>query len=244
MLMPPQYSLFWFCRIVYRLTLHPLAKVPGPKLHGAIYFPFLYQTYIEATAPKKIMAMHRKYGPVVRISPNQVAVDGVIGWPEVFAHKSKNKPEFPKPLGNYFPGDINSLIGAPKERHRRIRRQLAHAFSDQAIVEQEETVTRYIDMLLDRFDKMEKERKTFNMVHWLNFTTFDIIGDLAFSDPFDSLANNGYHPWVLSIFTGIRGNALRRFLRNYPLLRFIWTRLGLTKEIEVSEANRDRKSVV
>lgn len=182
--------------------------------------------------------MHRKYGPIVRVSPNQIAVDGAIGWPEVFAHSSKNKPEFPKPIENYFVGDINSLIGAPKERHRRIRRQLSHAFSDSALGEQEATLMQYTDMLLSRFGELEKRGTIFNIVHWLNYTTFDIIGELAFSDSFDSLANNGYHPWVLSIFTGIRGNALRRFLRHYPFLQLVATSLGLVGEIKISDSNR------
>lgn len=182
--------------------------------------------------------MHRKYGPIVRVSPNQIALDGSIGWSSVFSHATNNKPEFGKPFEQYFPGDATSLIGAPKERHRRIRRQLAHAFSASALAEQEETVTQYVDMLLQRFHALEDEGTQFDIIPLLNFTTFDIIGDLAFSDSFGSLANNAYHPWVLSIFQGIRGNALRRFFRHYPSLGFVARRLGLAKDFVVGEWNR------
>lgn len=230
------------CVVIYRLTLHPLAKLPGPKFHAATHFPFLYQTYIEASAPRKVLAMHRKYGPIVRISPNQIAVDGSIGWPEVFAHASKNKQEFHKPHGNYAAGDTTSLIAAPKERHRHIRRALAHAFSDTSLNEHEVTLKLYMDLLMDRLGTMEKENKTFNIIHWLNFMSFDIIGDLSFSEPFGSLANNGYHPWIMSIFDGIRGNARRRFLRHYPTLRVIVNALGLNKEFDIGVANRKAAS--
>ncbi|KAJ3497144.1 hypothetical protein NLG97_g2124 [Lecanicillium saksenae] len=222
----------------YRVVFHPLAKVPGPKLYAATWLPFLYQTNIEATAPKKIAAMHRKYGPIVRVSPGQIALDGSIGWSTVFSHATNGNPEFSKPFEQYFPGDGTSLIGAPKERHRRIRRQLAHAFSASALAEQEVTVTQYVDMLLDRFRDLEGEGQPFDIIPWLNFTTFDIIGDLAFSDSFGSLANNAYHPWVLSIFQGVRGNALRRFFRHYPSLGFIARRLGLANDFIVGEWNR------
>lgn len=226
------------CVILYRILFHPLAKVPGPKLYAATWFPFLYQTNIEASAPKKIEALHRKYGPVVRISPGQIAVDGSIGWSSVFSHSTSNKPEFSKPFEQYFAGDTTSLIGAPKERHRRMRRQLAHAFSASALAGQEVTVTQYVDMLLDRFHALEKEGKPFDIIPWLNFTAFDIIGDLAFTDSFGSLASSAYHPWVLSIFRDVRGNALRRFFRHYPILGFIAHRLGLAHDCVVGERNR------
>ncbi|KGQ07808.1 Isotrichodermin C-15 hydroxylase [Beauveria bassiana D1-5] len=222
--------------ILYRLALHPLAKVPGPKLHAASWFPFLWQTNVAASAPRTIQAMHRKYGPVVRVGPDQVALDGSLGWSAVFAHSTGSLPEFGKPFEQYFPGDATSLIGAPRDRHRRIRRQLAHAFSAGALAEQEATVTQYVELLLDRLRTLEGDE--FDIIPWLNFTTFDIIGDLAFSDSFGSLASSAYHPWVLSIFRGIRGNALRRFLRHYPSLGFIAARLGLARDFKVAEHNR------
>ncbi|KAM3547354.1 hypothetical protein MY1884_009604, partial [Beauveria asiatica] len=222
--------------ILYRLALHPLAKVPGPKLHAASWFPFLWQANIAASAPRTIEAMHRKYGPVVRVGPDQVALDGSLGWSAVFAHTTGSKPEFGKAFEQYFPGDANSLIGAPRDRHRRMRRQLAHAFSAGALAEQEGTVTQYVDLLLDRLRTLEGDE--FDIIPWLNFTTFDIIGDLAFSDSFGSLDGSAYHPWVLSFFQGIRGSALRRFFRHYPGLGFIAARLGLTGDFKVEEHNR------
>ncbi|TQV99045.1 cytochrome P450 3A17 [Cordyceps javanica] len=182
--------------------------------------------------------MHRKYGPIVRVSPNQIALDGSIGWSNVFSHATNKKAEFGKPFEQYFPGDTTSLIGAPKDRHRRIRRQLGHAFSASALAEQEATVTQYVDMLLDKLHQLEKGGDQFDIIPWLNFTTFDIIGDLAFSDSFGSLANNAYHPWVLSIFQGIRGNAMRRFFRRYRMIGFVAHRLGLAKDFVVGEWNR------
>lgn len=38
-----------------------------------------------------------------------------------------------------------------------------------------------------------------NLTAWFNFATFDIIGDLAFGEPFNCLAESRYHPWVDAI---------------------------------------------
>ncbi|KAM3509232.1 hypothetical protein MY11210_006415 [Beauveria gryllotalpidicola] len=203
--------------VVYRIWFHPLSKYPGPKLQAAWYLPHLYHNYLVGNGHLRTTRLHRKYGPIVRIGPNHLAVDGSIGWRDIYGHKT-GKQEFDK-FFTPFPNSESSLIIAPKDTHRRIRRQLAHAFSDSALAEQETVVMQYVDLLIDRLT--ERCGKTINIVKWFNFTSFDIIGELAYSDSFRSLESNGYHPWVLSTFTMIKSIALRSFLYNYRLLFYI-----------------------
>jgi hypothetical protein len=42
------------------------------------------------------------------------------------------------------------------------------------------------------------------MVSWYNWTTFDIIGDLVFGEPFGSLQRGKYDPWVAAINGSIK----------------------------------------
>ncbi|KAM3474361.1 hypothetical protein MY5147_004292 [Beauveria neobassiana] len=206
-----------FLLVVYRIWFHPLSKYPGPKLQAAWYLPHIYHNYVVGNGHLRATRLHAKYGPIVRIGPNHLAVDGSIGWRDIYGHKT-GKQEFDK-FFTPFPNAESSLIIAPKDTHRRIRRQLAHAFSDGALAEQETVVTQYVDLLIDRLT--ERCGKTVNIVKWFNFTSFDIIGELAYSDSFHSLESNGYHPWVLSIFSLIKSAALRSFLYNYRLLYYI-----------------------
>lgn len=52
----------------------------------------------------------------------------------------------------------------------------------------------------------------------LQFFTFDVIGDLAFGEPFGCLDNSGYHPWVRMIFDAIHLVAVKQALGYYPML--------------------------
>ncbi|KAM3441679.1 hypothetical protein MY4824_001457 [Beauveria thailandica] len=203
--------------VVYRIWFHPLSKYPGPKLQAAWYLPHIYHNYVVGNGHLRATRLHAKYGPIVRIGPNHLAVDGSIGWRDIYGHKT-GKQEFDK-FFTPFPNSESSLIIAPKDTHRRIRRQLAHAFSDSALAEQETVVTQYVRLLMDRLT--ERCGKTVDIVKWFNFTSFDIIGELAYSDSFHSLESNGYHPWVLSIFSMLKSIALRNFLYNYRLLFYI-----------------------
>lgn len=210
---------------VHRLWFHPLSKFPGPRLLSLTSFPVAYANFIDGSWVRRVPRLHQKYGPVVRIGPDHIAVDGSIGWPEVFGRRPAGKAEFQK-LPPLFQEDHHALIIAPRDDHRRQRRQIGHAFSDVALAQQESIIAKYVNLLMDRLSGHAKDGQAVDIVKWLNFTTFDIIGDVVFSESFSCLESNGYHPWVSSIFTGIRGFSLRRFSQYYPLIGWLLGNLG------------------
>ncbi|EXM20052.1 hypothetical protein RAB80_011678 [Fusarium oxysporum f. sp. vasinfectum] len=104
--------------VVYRLYFHPLAEVPGRKIHAITGFLTQWKSHVTGTWLREAAQLHRQYGPIVRIGPNHIAVDGSIGWPQVYGHQP-GKAEFSKYPNFIFPGDGMSLIGAQKDDHRR-----------------------------------------------------------------------------------------------------------------------------
>ena len=54
------------------------------------------------------------------------------------------------------------------------------------------------------------------MVNWYNHTPFDVIGDLTYGESFHSLEKGGYHPWVRSIFAGIKISSQMFALSDLP----------------------------
>lgn len=58
---------------LYRVILHPLRGIPGPFLAK---FTELWRTrrYFSGYWHEDILNLHKKYGPVVRIAPNEVSV--------------------------------------------------------------------------------------------------------------------------------------------------------------------------
>lgn len=75
---------------------------------------------------------------------------------------------------------------ASEDDHTRMRRVLGYAFSNGALREQEPLVLKYCDLFISRLrDQITGPSKgVVDIMRWFNFATFDIIGDLVFSEPF------------------------------------------------------------
>ncbi|KAM0292742.1 hypothetical protein HYE67_011444 [Fusarium culmorum] len=232
LLLPLVALLLYIGLVVWRLTFHPLARFPGPKLFSATRLLFLVKNNLQGTFMKETATkLHENYGPIVRIAPDRLLIDGSIAFPEVFSRRP-NEAEFGKTV-EFYGADRVGIFPAFREDHRRQRRLMAHAFSESALTEQEGYIKYYVDLLMTRLkDKHADKGAASDMTEWFNFLTFDIIGELAFGDPFYSLEKSSYHPWIAMLFSSIKGNGKIMFLNNYPLLRPLILLLG-TKEIEM-----------
>lgn len=58
-----------------------------------------------------------------------------------------------------------------------------------------------------------------DMVKWYNWTTFDIIGDLLYGEPFDCLKNAEYHPWLAVVLQNIRLSSYIALMERYSFLK-------------------------
>ncbi|KAB8235872.1 cytochrome P450 [Aspergillus alliaceus] len=213
--------------IIYRLFFHPLAKFPGPKLLAASSFPHAYYNWTQGTWYRQVLDLHKSYGPIVRVAPDRLAVDGSVAWEDVFGHKGNTRPEFPRQPDFYRAGvERENLLTADKPGHRRQRRLLSHAFSEAALYDQQPLITRWVDLLIQRFHEHAIAKREFDAVQWYHFAAFDIIGDLTFGESFGCLQNSDMHPFVSLSVDNLRADALMRFFLFYkrafsPLISLI-----------------------
>ena len=94
---------------------------------------------------------------------------------------------------------------------------MSHAFSEKALRGQEDILNGYLELLIRKLTAEAEAGKVVNLVQWYNFTTFDIIGDLAFGEPFGCLAAGVYHPWVATIFDGFRLAVFNQTMKRLPI---------------------------
>lgn len=114
---------------------------------------------------------------------------------------------------------MENIITANNEDHKRMRRLLSHAFSEKALRGQENIIKHYVDLFITKLNDKAHKNEAIDIVRWYNFTTFDLIGDLAFGEPFGCLESGGYHPWVAMIFDGIKASVFSYALKRMPSLK-------------------------
>ncbi|KJZ79057.1 hypothetical protein HIM_01830 [Hirsutella minnesotensis 3608] len=232
---------------IYRIWFHPLCCFPGPWYLAVSGLPTRVRKHIKGNCARRVLDLHRRYGPSVRIGPNMISVDGSIGWPDVYARREPGKPEFAKP-SSFIKTTPKSIFFAPQHVHQRQRRHVALGLSDRAFQYQEPVIRKYIDLLIDRLSERANGQSV-DIVQWFNFTTFDIIGDLAFSHSFDCLEKNCYHPWIQSVLGAIRGISLLQFSVELPVVGwFVLKLLGtvsvvLTSNLQSFASNVARKRI-
>jgi cytochrome P450 len=92
----------------------------------------------------------------------------------------------------------------------------------------------YVDLLIRRLRPIADAGTPANMREWVNWTTFDIVSDLAFGSPFGCLEGSSYHPWVQIVTDNIKQFSYVQALSNMGAGRLMgWiARRGMLKARE------------
>ncbi|RHZ66412.1 hypothetical protein CDV55_105553 [Aspergillus turcosus] len=122
-------------RIAYRLYLHPLRDIPGPRLAAATdLYGFYYNHVRKGMYSKRFSHLHGVYkSPVLRIAPNHVHVNEPAFYEVVFGSRSKflKDPSFYRALDPS--GGILSIIDP--DEYRQYRSHLSSLFSPRVVSE-------------------------------------------------------------------------------------------------------------
>ncbi|KAK6373749.1 hypothetical protein LTS17_008242 [Exophiala oligosperma] len=201
-----------FC--IYNLWLHPLSKFPGPKIAAIAPF-WAMRHWLSGDNLWRIKELHQRYGPVVRISPNQLSFCSSASWKDIHGHKpgSAHHKTFLK--GSFyepFPEDLHQIVSeSDPGRHAAMRKSLSHGFSASALGSQEDRVQYFVNLLITQIGR-RYTRAPGDMSKWYNYATFDVIGELAFGES---------HYWIDILFASIKNMNFMRSFEYSPFLRSI-----------------------
>jgi cytochrome P450 len=219
-----------FTYAFYNAYLHPLRRYPGPLLWRSFRFPYVIATH-RGELHKRFTEFHTKYGPIVRVAPNELSYADSRAWRDVYANRSghqlfeRNRTSFKK----MSPDEPNSIVGFDEDDHARFRRAFANGFSEKALKEQAPVVESYVDLFITKLKDPVAGRawreKTVDFSKWFNYLTFDIAGDFTYGESFNCVENGKAHPWVEIAQDFGKGLALIASINQYPpidkLLRHI-----------------------
>ncbi|KAL8946003.1 MAG: hypothetical protein Q9222_007538 [Ikaeria aurantiellina] len=181
--------LFYLIPYLRNWSLH---SIPGPFLARFSNLWLLYQ----ARGGRRYLAVdeaHKKYGSLVRIQPDHVSIADPSAIPIIYSHTGGWTKS------NYYDAFVSIQRGLFNTRdraeHTRKRKAVSHTFSAKSISQFEQYIASNLKELVKQWNQLSDEATQagqdfaeIDCLHWLNYTAFDIIGDLAFGAPFGMLA--------------------------------------------------------
>ncbi|KAK2068351.1 hypothetical protein P8C59_002992 [Phyllachora maydis] len=217
-------SLF-LLRAVYNVTVHPLARYPGPLSCAISTLPSLMHR-ADGTNHLWPQALHRKYGPIVRIGPSELSYIHPDTWRDIYAKGA----DFPKDfvgLGPDLAGPAETgIVRAPTPAaHARQRRLLGSAFAERAVRAQEATVQAHMAQLVDELAAGAAAGVPVDLAARLAFAAFDNMAELTFGEPggLGMQKAGRFVPWVRDTYATIKMVSLGMALRGWrpPLGRWL-----------------------
>ncbi|KAI9686051.1 MAG: hypothetical protein M1822_004034 [Bathelium mastoideum] len=188
------YWIVWLSLNIYRLTLHPLAQFPGPRLAALTSFYYAYWIFV-GRLPEHCEALFSKYNTsILRIAPNQLVFRTPQSLKDTIGrHHDVYRGNFAlRVLG--FTSNTVSNIHDPAA-HRRKRKLMNPGFSATTLAKQEPAlIVPLVDKLVEKV--AATEGKPFNLCNYFDCVTSDIIGRLSFGADFSMLERPDSHEFL------------------------------------------------
>ncbi|CAK7207444.1 hypothetical protein SEUCBS139899_010254 [Sporothrix eucalyptigena] len=211
--------LFVATHTIWLMYFHPLSAFPGPK-SAAISNIFNFRTIVSGRSVWIIKALHEKYGDVVRLGPNELSFATADAWKDIYDRRKDGKilikdPKFYRVDDTYRAKHI--VTASDPEEHAQMRKMMSHAFSSKALLDQEDVIQHYANGLVDAIYE-RCTRGPMNLVDFFNWTTFDILGEMAFGESFGSLKNRQTDSWIAIVLDSVKFTAWGVAILKLPLL--------------------------
>ncbi|ETI22773.1 hypothetical protein G647_06849 [Cladophialophora carrionii CBS 160.54] len=176
-------------------------------------------------------ALHRKFNShFVRLGPKVVSVSDPALIPTIYGINTKfRKTEFYSIIDLWHNGKFTHSLFESRDEdyHARIRRPIASAYSMRTVMEFEPAVDSTVELLISKLDQFAASKVSFPLEKWLQYCTFDVLGEILFSRKLGFLEPGTD---VESVVSGIRfftkfweaaGQIpfLDRFLLHNPLMK-------------------------
>ncbi|PYI09158.1 cytochrome P450 [Aspergillus sclerotiicarbonarius CBS 121057] len=173
-------GIFQILKIFYRLYLHPLRHIPGPRLAAITHlYDFYYNVYHHGRFIFRIEELHKDYGPIVRIAPNEVHINDPNFYDEIYA-SSRHRRDKP---GYYvaLTGFPQSLVSTLNHDHHRMRRAVVSPFFSRRSIQELSPVSERCTLkLMDRLQQFHDEEKTVRLDDAFAAMASDIITYLCY----------------------------------------------------------------
>ncbi|KIW03319.1 uncharacterized protein PV09_05530 [Verruconis gallopava] len=182
------------CIVVYRLYLTPVRSFPGPRLAAlTFWYEFYYDVWLRGKYVWKIEKLHRKYGPIVRINPEELHIDDPSFYDEVYVGPTRKTNKWPWSAKMF--GTTMATVGTvDHDIHRQRRTALNPFFSKKSISGIEPSIQAHVIKLYRILVSFKGTGHIVNLSDAFACLSADIISDCAFGETYGLVGSPDFAP--------------------------------------------------
>ncbi|KAL4790363.1 cytochrome P450 [Aspergillus venezuelensis] len=170
--------------ILYTRVFHPLKAIPGPFWASVSRFWLGYQVSTGEFVDI-LRRLHEKHGPLVRIAPDEVSVADPAAVKVIYGAKSGfSKTDFYAPWAVGITPHGDHFAQTDDLKHAARRKIVNSVYSMSNVLECEEYIDDCIDLFMEKMGRFSKTKENIDLGEWVQWFTFDIIGELFFGQQF------------------------------------------------------------
>ncbi|KUJ06618.1 cytochrome P450 [Mollisia scopiformis] len=203
---------------IRRRYFHPLSHIPGPLMASMTgWYEAYYDVVTGGTYVKEYTWMYKRYGPVVRTSPNHVHVDNLEFYKKIFNIRTMymKEPDFYGRLGA-----SNSIVGImDPDQHRVHRRLLNPMFSKRYIYTLSPLMAEKLEMAIRVMEERCQSRKPVDIQTLYRCITMEMISKALFGKSQDLLLSGDEEPSILAQLTLFVNDS--GLIKHFPIVKHI-----------------------
>ncbi|KAJ5875447.1 uncharacterized protein N7473_012794 [Penicillium subrubescens] len=216
-------------RSIYRLYLHPLRRIPGPRLAAITHlYEFYYDVLCRGRFIWEIERLHKQYGgpsfllltsfilrPIIRINPREVHVIDPSFYDEIYARNCRPRDKDAKFVPTFgLPFSLLSTIG--HRQHRFRRSILSSFFSKRSVMDIGFLIEEKTRKLMQRLEEFYENQQVVQLDSAFVALTSDIITSYCYGESGDFLDDSSFRSDIRD--SVIDATSICHFVRFFPFV--------------------------
>lgn len=222
---------------IRRRYFHPLSRFPGPFWGSLTDW---YLVWVIKSVPTYGLDLHKKYGPIVRLSPNLLSFSDPRYLPRVY-HRAADKPQF---YGSWMFGHTAAMFQSLKhEDHAAKKRLVAPCCSmTQMKLYHEHKITERVDELCVKIrERSVLPNQPLDFSEYLRYFLSDTWSHLVYGKPMGWVREGQDVGGLLAALQGVYGMSataavmpwLMPSLRSPTIIKYFWSRTATFKNMDL-----------
>ncbi|KAJ2996575.1 hypothetical protein NUW58_g937 [Xylaria curta] len=208
--------LYAVCISIYRLFFHPLRRVPGPKLAALTKWVETYYECFKQPGGQfmwEYQKWHDKYGPIVRIAPNEVHIQDIRFYDTLYSNtRHSNKL---KHLEHRFNNKLSGFATAEHHVHRTRRAAINPFFSKRTIARHSPNIQNLMDQLCERVkSEFAQDGSVLNLSNMWGAFTGDIVVGYCLEKPYNFILKPDFRAEFSDAMVNLLGSV--HFVTQFP----------------------------